>query len=244
MHWVSQIVSDISRRPFAGSESTLCFRPLACLHYQSNRSLLASLSIVHYSEYLINSDFYLRHSQAITNITLRQAHSDAQRFSSTFNFASPNPACSSRFPSHSILTGTLYLTCCIEAQTHTLKTSCLPFHTMSQPAYQDCQCQNASIFTGICQKFPNIPESVVISIIFHDFSALDLYSLPLEFGKVTPGWLPHQMQCPQSFAGSDMVQATQPDFLPPLHLLLCPLRLLLRPTYYPPWLFQYLDHLQ
>jgi hypothetical protein len=52
---------------------------------------------------------------------------------------------------------------------------------MSQPR---CQGAQSKVFAALCQKFPNIPAKSVISIVFHDFAALDLYTLPLQFGNV------------------------------------------------------------
>jgi hypothetical protein len=118
---------------------------------------------------------------------------------------------------------------------------------MSQPAYRDRRRQNASIFAGICQKFPSIPETVVVSIIFHDFSALDLYDLPLECGsKVMPGWLPHQTRWPESFPELAVTWSREPNlifrhlftYFSVLSAYFCN-----QPTI-PLGFFRYLDHLQ
>jgi len=83
---------------------------------------------------------------------------------------------------------------------------------MSQLAKKDHR-RNASIFAGICQKFPNIPGGVVVSIIFHDFGALDLYNLPMQFGEATPPWLPHQTQCPRSFPELAVTWSREPNLI-------------------------------
>ncbi|EDR09669.1 uncharacterized protein LACBIDRAFT_326191 [Laccaria bicolor S238N-H82] len=84
---------------------------------------------------------------------------------------------------------------------------------MSQPANQDRRGCNNSIFPGICQKFPNIAETVVMSMIFHDFSALDLYNLPMQFGAATPPRLPHQTPRPQSFLEPAITWSREPNLV-------------------------------
>jgi len=76
MHRVSQIVSDITRRPFARSESASCFRPLTYLQYQSIL-LITSFHVItiYYLECLINPDMFCRDK----TFHFRQAHSDTQR---------------------------------------------------------------------------------------------------------------------------------------------------------------------
>lgn len=66
-----------------------------------------------------------------------------------------------------------------------------PCTIMSQPRCQDAP---SKIFAALCQKFPNIPAKLVISIVFHDFAALDLYTLPLQFGNVNDRTTP--FRCP------------------------------------------------
>lgn len=55
---------------------------------------------------------------------------------------------------------------------------------MSQPrsGWHDAP---SKMFAALCQKFPKIPEKLVISIVFHDFAAMDLYTLPLQFGNTS-----------------------------------------------------------
>lgn len=119
---------------------------------------------------------------------------------------------------------------------------------MSQPGRQDAR---TAIFAALCQRFPNIPLSVVISIIFHDFSASDLYMLPLQSGdtgdRTTPFSLDlHEERCPEKRSAMAVMWAREPNLLfrhlftyfSVLSAYFCS-----EPTI-PLGFFRYLDHLQ